>query len=162
MRLYEIADMYRRFIDEGFAVDYDTGEVMEDTGALDAIECLLEDKVEACACVYKEYMADADAIAAERKRLAARERATRNRAERLRAYIQSCMESCDVRKVETSKARVSTRRSRSVEVTDADRLPPTYMRVKAEPDKTAIRKALAGGGEVPGARMVEKTSVSVG
>lgn len=41
----------------------------------------------------------------------------------------------------------------SVETTDPGELPASFIRINPEPDKAAIRKALAAGEIVPGARL---------
>ncbi len=53
---------------------------------------------------------------------------------------------------------LATRKSKSVEITDADRLPLIMTRTvtKIEPDKIAIKKELDAGNEVTGAKLVEK------
>lgn len=162
MKLYEISDAIRTVIDGGIVLNEETGEVFEDTAGLDQLNWDFEDKVEACACVYKEIVAEADAIASERKRLMARENGLRRRAESLRGYVQSCMESCGKKRVETARAKVTSRKTSSVAITDETAVPELYLRHTWSPDKTAIRKALKAGMDVPGAAIEEKASCSIG
>jgi hypothetical protein len=46
---------------------------------------------------------------------------------------------------------ISTRKSSSVKIIDPQAIPPDYVRIKIEPDKTAIKKAIDQGELVPGA-----------
>jgi hypothetical protein len=57
----------------------------------------------------------------------------------------------------------SLRRSKSVEVTNADVLPPKFVRRRevVEPDKGAIKAALEAGADVPGAVLREGLSVTL-
>lgn len=161
MRLYEINDLYRQAIENGWAVDLDTGEIYENATGIESIEGLLNDKLEACACVYKEMLAEADAIKAEKDRLAKREKAARNRAERLKGYITANMERADMRTLKTAKAAITTRRTSRVEVDDPEALSDVYKRVKVEPNKAAIKEALLHDVKVAGARLEESVSYSI-
>lgn len=161
MKLYEINEKIRDVIEGGFAVDYDTGEVYENVEGLEALTVALNDKLEACACVYKEMQAEADAVKAEKNRLAKREKALRNRADRLRLYIQGGMEASGTKKLESPRARITSRRSSSVVVDDEAMLPKAFVRTKHEPDKAAIRDAIKHGTPVLGAHMEERTSYTI-
>lgn len=161
MRLYEINEKMREVIENGFAVDYETGVVYEDTDGIDELSEALNEKLDACACVYKELQAEADAVKAEKDRLAKREKSIRNRADRLRLYIQGGMESAGMTKVETPRARITSRKSSAVVVDDPAMLPAAFVRTKHEPDKAAIRNALKHGTPVLGARMESRTSYTI-
>lgn len=74
------------------------------------------------------------------------------RAEKLRASIQSIMEAAHLDKLPLDIATLSMgNRPQSVTITDVLVIPDDFMRVKREPDKTAIKAALQEGAEVPGA-----------
>lgn len=52
-------------------------------------------------------------------------------------------------------------KSEKVEITDFDRLPIDYTRVKTEPDTAAIKEALKNNQEVPGATLKENFNLQV-
>jgi hypothetical protein len=82
------------------------------------------------------------------------ERAARygRKADAMKRLIKSVMQSADLDKLELPEATLSIAKPRSsVEVTDLDALPQGYFRLKKEADKTAIKKAIEAGEEIPGA-----------
>lgn len=90
------------------------------------------------------------AIAPLRDRLADIEQRRQERRERLAGLMDAygvCGESRPFGKV------ALVRTPAAVEIEAPDALPATFIRVKAEPDRAAIRKALAAGELVPGARL---------
>lgn len=56
---------------------------------------------------------------------------------------------------------ISWRKSERVEIDDVDALPDMYMRVKVEPDKTAIKSAIRAGDRVDGARIVTSNNIQI-
>ena len=161
--LYEIADKYAAAIERGFVVDEDTGEIIEDESALDNLEGELNDKLEACAVVVKELRADAEAIRDEERKLAERRHAKERKAEWLRNYIAYNLETIGQTKLETPRAVIRTRRTRSVDVYDVDSLPEEYKRSETvtTPRKREIGDAIKEGETIPGARLIENDSVSI-
>lgn len=161
MTLYEID----RAIEDTLllAIDPETGEV-KDEALLDQFEQLQMDrdqKIENIGCFIKNLEADAAAIKAEAKNLAARAKAAENKAEHLREYLQFCLGG---EKFNTPRLAVSFRHSKKVEV-DPDRLydiPEEYLRYKEpEPDKKAIGDALKAGQDIPGCELVENVSMII-
>lgn len=74
--------------------------------------------------------------------------------EALRTVIQRVMSIADLRKAELAEATLSVRPGTpKVVVTDESELPEWFVRVKREPDKTAIKQALKDGQFVPGATL---------
>lgn len=55
---------------------------------------------------------------------------------------------------------ISTRKSSSVKIIDPGILPPDYVRIKIESDKTAIKKAIDQGELVPGAEIETSERIS--
>ena len=86
MKLYEIDKAIQEIID-GMTVDEETGEVLLDQEALEALQMQREQKLEGAALVVKNLEAEAAAIEAEEKKLAARKTAAKNRAKRIREWI---------------------------------------------------------------------------
>jgi hypothetical protein len=85
------------------------------------------------------------------------ERAARygRRADAMKALIKSVMGAAGLDRLELPEATLSIAKPRaSVDVTDLDALPQGYFRLKKEADKTAIKKAIETGEEIPGAVLV--------
>jgi hypothetical protein len=66
-------------------------------------------------------------------------------------------------KVENGTLRLSLRRTTATEVDDLDQVPQFFKTTKVETvaDKTAIKKAIQDGIEVPGAHLVENVSLQI-
>ena len=158
MKLYEIAGELRE-LDErmrhGIDWDEETGEVLDLGAALDDLEMTLEAKIEGCAMMRSEYLAEAKAVKLEADRLAKRAKALENRGEGLRDYIEACLEVSgrDSFKCKTHSVRMQS--YKSAQVDDIDALPEGLRRVTVAADKREVLKLLKAGEEVPGAHLVE-------
>ena len=161
MTLYEID----RAIEDALLIvtDPETGEILDEElfEQYKQLNMDREQKIENIGCFIKNLEADAAAIKAEAKNLAARAKAAENKAEHLREYLQFCLGG---EKFNTPRLAVSFRHSKKVEV-DPDRLydiPEEYLRYKEpEPDKKAIGDALKAGQEIPGCELVENVSMII-
>ena len=151
MRLYEIANEYQRFLFE-----VEQGNIPEEAIAdtLEGIEGELTVKVDNIACLIKNTNAEVKALADEERALRERRRAKSNMVDRLKNYLVDALTDADIKKVEGTRAVVSIRNSKSVEIDEDAELADEYLRIKTEPNKTAIKDALQGGVKVDGARIV--------
>lgn len=78
----------------------------------------------------------------------------RNRVDFQRALIKRLMEVADQRSIDLPTAKISLGKSPAkVIITDENAIPDEFMRVKRDPNKTAIKEALVGGKDVPGATL---------
>jgi len=92
-----------------------------------------------------------DALISEQKARCAR---IEQRSDAMRALAFRVMNWAEVRKVELPAATLSIRAGQPrVIITDETVLPPNCVRIKREPDKTAIREQLARGEPVAGAAL---------
>lgn len=146
-------------------IDDETGEILDEK-RLDALQMAREKKLENVACLVKNLLSDADAIKAERRQLEEREKAARNKAERLKQYL---VENLRGDKLNTARAVVSYRKSEQVRIVDEDifviwaaenhnellRYEPPSIRLN---DVKAYLKTV---GELPGAEIVEKQNVII-
>lgn len=159
MKLYEINNALMELFDP------ETGEIT-DTALWDALQLEREQKLEGVACWVKNLLADADAIKAEKDNLAAREKAARNKAERLTAWLEQALGG---EKLNTAKCAVSYRRSEAVEIADeaafvayAQQECPDLLTYKQPvPNKTAIKAALKDCREIAGVALVAKQNMSI-
>lgn len=84
--------------------------------------------------------------------------------ERVKAFLIAHHELTGQPKVTLSDggwARLQTHRTVAVEVDDVAELPAELTRVRVDPDKRAIKEELQAGREIPGARLLERESLSV-
>lgn len=103
------------------------------------------------------------AAKAEKDRLATLQKFYENAQKRLADALSSAMQVFGHDKVENGTLRLSLRRTTATEVDDIDQVPQFFKTEKVEvvADKTAIKKAIQDGIEVPGARLVENVSLLI-
>lgn len=153
--LYELN---RQIADFELVIDEETGEITN-AEELDQIQMERDEKIENIALWIKNLKADAEAFKAEKQAFADKERVAKNKAERLTAYIQDALQG---EKFETTRVRITYRKSQAVEITRPDLLPVALLRVKEpEPDKAAIKDLLKAGALVAGAELVERQSIQI-
>jgi hypothetical protein len=141
-------------------VDEETGEIV-DIEALEALEMERDRKVSNIACWIKQLDAEAEAIKAEKKKLADRQTAKENKAKALREFLARILNG---EKFEDSRCKISYRRSESVEVADDidfNFIPDEYIKVTKAIDKMAIKTAIKAGHEYKGVQLVQNTSIQV-
>lgn len=161
MTIYEIDQQIADILSQ---VDEETGEVMFDPAAIMELQMERDRKCENLALAYKNMTAEAKAIKDEIDNLSKRLKTVQNEAERAKGFLELVLGG---EAFKTAKVVVSYRKTKAVEVTP-DFLPwamehnQALLRVKApEPDKTALKKALDAGVEIPGAYIVEKKSTQI-
>lgn len=162
MKLYEINNGIREVIENGFYVDEETGEYF-DAESLEQLQANLADKREAVAVVIKELTAENEAVANEIKNLQERKKQGERHIEWLKGYLATSLEATGEKSFETSKCKVSTRRTESVEVYEQDQLEERFLteKITYTPNKTAIKEAIKAGENVFGAELKTNTSVTI-
>jgi hypothetical protein len=97
----------------------------------------------------------ADAAKSQADELAARSKRIRERATAKKSTLKLILDATGERKAERPAATVSLMKGRvSVQITDDQSIPSQLCKVVTSPDKTAIKKQLEAGEEVPGAELV--------
>lgn len=146
-------------------VDEETGEVLFDPEALDALLMEREQKLEGVALAIKNITAEAVAIKTEEDALKERRQRLEKKKDGLLKYLQTALEG---EKFETARVAVSYRKSQKTEITDQDKFMAwasqhdEYLTFKApEPNKTAIKAAIKDGAEIPGAALVDSVSMTI-
>jgi hypothetical protein len=115
-------------------------------------------KVDGISHMLAHFESQAQLAAAEGKRLQARRKAFERSGERLEGYVRSAMDLAGVRKLEGQTTTLSLRIApASVLITNFDAVPAEYKEIRTEVviNKDAVKKALKGGAEVPGADLSE-------
>ena len=105
----------------------------------------------------------AAAAKAEKERLAGLQKFYENTQKRLADALSTAMQVFGHDKVENATMRLSLRHTTATEVDDLDAIPSEFKTTKVEvvADKTAIKKAIQQGEDVPGAHLVENVSLQI-
>lgn len=127
-----------------------------------------EYKAEAYSKFILKLEGEADQASAEIKRIQGLKKAKEATAERLKSALLTALQvfgnedpKTGVRRYETALAKLSTRKSQAVEITDEASLPDECFVVKREVSKTAIKKLLEEGQELEGAGIKENVSLQI-
>ena len=161
MKLFEIKSEYENLLQAAFdCAEESEGVIPDDLGnALESVEANYEEKIHNCLLYYKNQQAEADAINAEAKKLSARAKSASNRAEWMKKYLQSCC--TEGVKCSFPDAAISWRESTATEILNENLIPQDYHKISVSYDKTAIKKAINSGVEVPGALIVKKQNIQI-
>lgn len=168
MKLYELAGEERKLNDLFFAaIDEETGEI-KDPEILDELEAefktALTNKSAGIIKVIREQEEKINGTENEIKRLQNLKASRTKALERFKDYIKFNLKNMDIKKVETSLGTISLRvNPPSTDIFDESILPKKFFKEKVTytASKTDIKKALQTGEEVPGARLVINTSLTV-
>lgn len=161
MTLYEIDEEIQELLSE---VDPETGELITDYAALDALLMEREAKIENIVLFIKNLSSDVRELKAEESALAERREKAEKKVERLREYVSHALGG---EKFQTPRCCVSFRKSTALELGEgftewAKEHADTLLRYKEpEPDKAAIKAALAEGAEIPDAKLVQNTTMTI-
>lgn len=162
MKLFDIDERLAACVklDESRVVDTESGEII-DLEAIAALEMERDKKIENLGCWYKNLLADAEALKAQKNAFAEREKAAKAKAESLRGFLGRYLNG---KKFETAKVAMSFRKSEAVEF-DAKCIgdvPEEFLKFKdAELDKVAVKKAIKAGETVPGCELVQRQNLQI-
>ena len=154
MKLYEIVAEYRQQLDALAELDLDA-QTYADT--LESMDGDLKDKLRAVIAYSLDLEIEATGAAAASKRMKERAESLDNRVKWLREYALRAMEATGMGEISTDEwAAKVAKKPPSVVIAEGAELPAEYVRttVKTEPDKAALKAALAAGAVVPGVSLV--------
>lgn len=156
MKLYELNALIEGF---EFDIDEETGEILN-YDDLENLELERNVKIENIALWIKNLKAEAEALKSEKMAFAKRQQIAENKAESLKNFLEFALQG---EKFKTDKVELTYRKSETVEIDldEVDSLPEEYKRVKVEPDKTALKKAIKGGESFKGVHLVEKNNLQI-
>ena len=159
MTLYELTEAMRNF---DLEVDEETGEILN-ADELDLLELEHEQKLKNCVYWYKNQKAEAEALKAEKMKLAKRQQTAERKVEWMKHYIAECLgEGKDFKPEDDVTVRISWKKSRSVECEDVYKVPDEFLRYKMpELDKKKVTDALKAGEDVPGCELIEKQNIQI-
>ena len=151
-------------------------EMMEENGG-EVTDEILEDlairrdnfqhKAEAYTRFILKLESEADAAAAEIKRIQALKKAKDNTVARLKEHLLAALmvftqeDAKGIRRFETPLAKLSTRKSIAVEILDEEQIPADFWVIKKEVSKSTISTAIKEGTTVPGAQLKENLSLAI-
>lgn len=162
MRIYEIDKAIEELIAN--AVNPETGELILDNEALDALQMERDQKIENLALYVKDLTATAKAIRDEERALAERRQAVEKKATRLQQYLTYALGG---QKFSTPRVACSFRRSETVECSPefiewAKKNDITLLRQKEpEVNRTEIKAKLKAGMTIPYTALVERINLSI-
>ena len=161
MTLYEIEEKLYQQLNEGIAFDDDTGEVYTE---LD-LQKLLDEKMDDYCLFMKNEQAEIEALKNEKKSLDKRIKAKEKKQEYLKNALMEFMKRHDMKKHETSKYVVSTRKSKRLIIDNADaiiseyRNNPDVVKVNYEVNKITVKKNIVGFKDY--AHLEDNTSLTI-
>ena len=152
MKLYEIDSA---ILD---CLDLETGEIF-DVDRFEELELERTAKIENICLWIKNLKAEAEALKAEKDAFAARQKSAENKMESLKRYITGYLEGTSF---ESSKVKVSFRKSETVEIMEGAIIPDEYLRFKEpEVNKTDLKKALKAGVQIAGVSIIENQNIQI-
>lgn len=146
MTLYEIEEKLYQQLNEGIAFDDQTGEVYTE---LD-LQKLLDEKMDDYCLFMKNEQAEIEALKNEKKNLDKRIKTKEKKQEYLKNALMEFMQRHDMKKHETSKYVVSTRKSKRLIIDNADaiiseyRNNPDVVKVNYEVNKITVKRNIVG------------------
>lgn len=162
MKLFDIDERLAACVklDESRVVDTESGEII-DLEAIAALEMERDKKIENLGCWYKNLLAEAEALKAQKNAFAEREKAKKAKAESLKGFLGRYLNG---KKFESAKVAMSFRKSEAVEF-DAKCIgdvPEEFLKFKdPELDKVAVKKAIKAGESVPGCELVARQNLQI-
>ncbi len=158
MTLYELSQAMQNF---DLDIDEETGEILN-ADELDELIIEHDLKLKNCVYYYKNMMAEAEALKAEKQKLADRQKTAERKAEWIKRYIANDLQGEKFEPKDDVTIKVGWRRSESVECADIFKVPDEYLRYKEpELDKAKVKKALKAGESVQGCELVSKTNIQI-
>ena len=167
MTLYELTQeqlFLYEMLTNGDAVDQETGEI--DPVVAERLEINgkdLDEKIKAVGIVYKQLLADANALKNEENNLAKRRRKVERNAELIKNRLQNSMLLLGRDKFKDSKLDISFRKSTKTEIINETIIPEEFMKIETTrtPLKAEIKTAIQNGVDVPGAIIVETQNIQI-
>ncbi|MBR5305971.1 MAG: siphovirus Gp157 family protein [Oscillospiraceae bacterium] len=152
MKLYQINEA---ILD---CIDTDSGEIL-DAEKLAELFIAKEEKIKNVGEWYLNLLAEAKALKEEKEKFAARQKAAENKAESLKRWLDFALQG---ERFKTTTVQITYRKSEQVVIDDVYKIDEKYLKY-AEPtaDKAEIKKALKQGEEILGARLEQKTNISI-
>lgn len=152
MNLYEIDSA---ILD---CMDIETGEIF-DIDRFEELALTRDAKIENICLWIKNLNAEIEALKAEKDAFAKRQKSAENKMESLKKYISGYLEGTPF---ESTKVKVSFRKSESLEIEEGTIIPDEFLRFKEpEVNKTDLKNAVKAGLAIEGVQIVEKQNIQI-
>lgn len=139
-------------------VNYETGEII-DIKRFEELQLSKEEKIENACLWIKNLKADIEALKAEKVSFATRQRVAENKLESLKQYVADALAG---EVFQTTKVKVSYRKSESLQIDDVLKLPDEYLFPQLpDVDKEALKRAIKQGREFEGAHIEERLNIQI-
>lgn len=154
--LYELAAGFNAIFDLVLDETMDLGQL---EGALQSIECEIEEKCANGIALIKSLETYAAAYKAEKKRFEAQQQSLENRIKRIKEWYRQNLDAMGKSKVPTKYGVMSVQNNGGkapLKIDDASRIPDAYLTTvpeHKEVDNEALYEALKNGEAVPGAHL---------
>ena len=164
MKLYEIANDYVALM-QAIENDEIPEECIADT--LEAIKGEIEIKADNIACLLKNTEAEIKAFKEEENRLSERRKVKERALEHLKTYLSDMLIRTNVMNVETTRNKISFRKSEAVEVGEEfikwaiENRNDLLSFKEPTANKTEIKKALKGGQTLEGVKLVTNQNIQI-
>ena len=161
LRLYQLADEYK-FLQDNL-VNEETGEINEAALIrLNELNKPIQDKCINTVRVLKGIEAEYKAIEAERKAMQAREKTLKDQVEWIKGYLLNNMEKSEIKEISCPQFVIKMKKNPESTMLDFNfQGEDKYWRIIKEPALDIIKADLKSGIEVPGARLIQKNSLSI-
>ena len=162
MKLYELTNKRQELLDLIADMDSEDLELSDAVGdTLEALDEAIQDKAEAVASFIFSLQADSAALKQEEQRLSERRRLNDAKVERMKTYLADMLEDADIDRIKGLKYTIGFRKSDKVTVTNLDALPERFLRVKREPNLTALKEAIKAGQAFDGVSLTTNKNLSI-
>lgn len=168
MNLYKIDNTIRQILEQGMIFDEETGEVFFTADDLETLEMARDEKINNIIGYIKDLEINASNMKTIKDDYAKRQKSSESKAESLKRYLDGYLKTNGLDKgIETENGIVSYRKSKSVDIYDELALQTfieefqEFAKIKIEPSKTDIKKAIEDGKVIPGANIKENINMSI-
>lgn len=170
MKLYEITNDVKSFynlIEQMEEQEMSPDEVRQAELFLsnyrDEIKSHLVEKIESICCGLKNLQSNSEQLSEEIDRLRARKKSIDNQIDRVKIYMQQCLDYVNISKVDTTLFKVTIANNPpALSITDESKIPPEYL--IAQPPKInnmAIKQAIKDGADYDWCELVQSRSIRI-
>jgi len=156
MKMYELVEAYQNIMD----LDLEEQDLQ---AVLTSLEGTIEEKAENLVKVMNQLKAEEIAYNDEIKRLSNKKGSVNKKHDNLKEYLSTSLQAMNIGKLKAGLSDISFRKSESASIDDEKLIPKDYIKTKTTEsvDKTAIKKAIKAGEEVPGASITVKQNIQI-
>lgn len=145
------------------SVDVETGEILDTTltEKMKSLQLNRKDKINGCIYAITKREDKIELAKKEIDRLKKLIDICENQDRRIREYLLANIEVGE--KIDLGLHSITWRKSEAVEITNEDVIPKDFMteKITYSPNKTKIKEFIKNGGEVKGARLIERNNMQI-